>query len=85
MALPSGKADVEEQQRRRVVAKAENTDKGDNPRFVVTSLRAEQIEVRSLYEDFHRTPGDMENRIKEQQLGLAGAEMAKAQCSTIRT
>ena len=55
---------------RRVVAKAEHTDKGANPRFVVTSLSAEQMEARSLYEDFYCARGDMENRIKEQQLGL---------------
>jgi hypothetical protein len=36
---------------RRVVAKAEHLDKGANPRFVVTSLPAEQQDARSLYED----------------------------------
>ena len=105
--------------RRRVVANAEHTDQGANPRFVVTSLSAEQMEAQGLYEDFYCARGDMENRIKEQQLGLfadrtstalmrsnqirlyfssityclmqalrelglAGTEMAKAQCSTIR-
>jgi hypothetical protein len=105
--------------RRRVVAKAEYTSKGENPRFVVTSLEAEQMDARSLYEDFYCARGEMENRIKEQQLGLfadrtstalmrsnqirlyfsgiayclmqalrelglAGTEMAKAQCQTIR-
>ena len=56
--------------RRRVVAKAEHSDKGANPRFVVTSLSRQQMEARSLYEDFYCARGDMENRIKEQQLGL---------------
>jgi hypothetical protein len=56
--------------RRRVVAKAEYADKGENPRFVVTSLGRQQMEARSLYEDFYCARGDMENRIKEQQLGL---------------
>ena len=56
--------------RRRVVAKAEYLDKGENPRFVVTSLSAEQMEARSLYEDFYCARGEMENRIKEQQLAL---------------
>lgn len=56
--------------RRRVVAKAEYTDKGENPRFVVTSLSRRQMAARSLYEDFYCARGDMENRIKEQQLGL---------------
>jgi len=104
---------------RRVVAKAEYLAKGANPRFVVTSLGPEWMEGRKLYEEFYCGRGDMENRIKEQQLalfadrtstaylrsnqlrlyfsslaycllqalrrlGLAGTEMAKAQCQTIR-
>jgi hypothetical protein len=36
---------------RRVVAKAEHLDKGANPRFVVTSLSADQIDARALYEE----------------------------------
>ena len=56
--------------RRRVVAKAEYTDKGENPRFVVTSLGVGQMDGRSLYEDFYCARGEMENRIKEQQLDL---------------
>lgn len=55
---------------RRVVAKAEHLDKGANPRFVVTSLSAERIEARPLYEDMYCGRGEMENRIKEQQLDL---------------
>lgn len=55
---------------RRVVGKAEYLAKGENPRFVVTSLRIEEMEPRSLYEDFYCARGDMENRIKEQQLDL---------------
>jgi hypothetical protein len=55
---------------RRVVGKAEYLDKGANPRFVVTSLGIEEMEARSLYEDFYCARGDMENRIKEQQLDL---------------
>jgi hypothetical protein len=104
---------------RRVIAKAEHLSKGDNPRFVVTSMGAGQMEARALYEDFYCQRGEMENRIKEQQLamfadrtstalfrsnqirlyfssiayclmetlrrlGLAGTEMARAQCQTIR-
>ena len=104
---------------RRVVAKAEYLDQGENPRFVVTSLGAEQMEERFLYEKFYCARGEMENRIKEQQLalfadrtstskmrsnqirlyfssiaycvmealrrlGLAGTEMARAQCQTMR-
>lgn len=55
---------------RRVVGKAEYLAKGPNPRFVVTSISSEQKDARTLYEDFYCARGDMENRIKEQQLGL---------------
>jgi hypothetical protein len=55
---------------RRVVGKAEYLAKGANPRFVVTSISSEEKEARTLYEDFYCARGDMENRIKEQQLGL---------------
>jgi len=51
---------------RRVVAKAEYLDKGENPRFVVTSLTAEQWAAQDLYEKFYCARGEMENRIKEQ-------------------
>ena len=104
---------------RRVVAKAEHNGFGANPRFVVTSVGAGEWDCQALYEDFYCARGDMENRIKEQQLdmfadrtstarmhanqvrlyfasfayvlmqtlrrvGLAGTELAKAQCGTIR-
>jgi len=55
---------------RRVVGKAEYLAKGANPRFVVTSVSSEEKDARTLYEDFYCARGDMENRIKEQQLGL---------------
>jgi hypothetical protein len=55
---------------RRVVGKAEHLAKGDNPRFVVSSLSAEEYDARMLYEDTYCGRGDMENRIKEQQLML---------------
>ena len=51
---------------RRVVAKAEYLDKGENPRFVVTSLTAEEWAAQDLYEKFYCARGEMENRIKEQ-------------------
>ncbi|MDX2262761.1 MAG: IS1380 family transposase [Gemmatimonadales bacterium] len=104
---------------RRVVAKAEHLAKGSNPRFVVTSLSAEDRPAQRLYERDYCGRGEMENRIKEQQLhlfadrtsagtmranqirlffssiaytllnalrrlGLAGTELAEAQCQTIR-
>ena len=55
---------------RRVVAKAEHLPKGANPRFAVTSLTASAIDARTLYEDVYCARGNVENRIKEQQLDL---------------
>jgi hypothetical protein len=55
---------------RRVVVKAEHLAKGAKPRFVVTSLSRERAAARTLYEDLYCARGDMENRIKEQQLDL---------------
>jgi len=105
---------------RRVIAKGEYSERGSNPRFIVTSLPCKSIEdAKSLYCKLYCARGDMENRIKEQQLylfadrtsahtmranqvrlylssiayvllaairrlGLAGTELAKAQCDTIR-
>jgi hypothetical protein len=51
---------------RRVVAKAEYLEKGENPRFVVTSLPPEAWEAAALYEKTYCARGEMENRIKEQ-------------------
>jgi hypothetical protein len=51
---------------RRVVAKAEHLEKGENPRFVVTSVSREAWPMQALYEDHYCARGDMENRIKEQ-------------------
>jgi hypothetical protein len=52
---------------RRVIAKAEHSDQGGNPRFVVTSL---QGQAQAIYDEIYCARGEMENRIKEQQLGL---------------
>ncbi len=60
--------------RRRVIAKAEwmpgRGEAGANPRFVVTSLKAVEVDARTLYEDVYCARGEMENRIKECQLDL---------------
>ena len=55
---------------RRVIGKAEwlPGPGGRNPRFVVTSLA--RFGPRTLYEQLYCGRGDMENRIKEQQLWL---------------
>lgn len=55
---------------RRVVGKAEHLPGKANPRFIVTSLGPEQWEAQVLYEKLYCARGDMENRIKEQQLDL---------------
>ena len=55
---------------RRVVGKAEHLSKGANPRFIVTSLPADREPARELYEQRYCGRGEMENRIKEQQLYL---------------
>jgi hypothetical protein len=55
------------QQGRRIIIKAEHTDKGENPRFIVTNLSGDS---QFLYEKIYCARGDMENRIKEQQLDL---------------
>lgn len=51
---------------RRVVAKAEYLEKGENPRFVVTSLSPHTWPAQKLYEKLYCARGEMENRIKEQ-------------------
>ena len=56
--------------KRRVVAKAEVLPRGPNPRFVVTSLSAQTHPAQPLYEQIYCARGEMENRIKEQQLDL---------------
>lgn len=55
---------------RRVIAKAEQLRGGANPRFIVTNLPEEYATPKALYEDVYCARGDMENRIKEQQLDL---------------
>jgi len=52
---------------RKIIGKAEHTSKGANPRFIVTNLEGGS---RSLYDDMYCARGEMENRIKEQQLDL---------------
>lgn len=66
---------------RRVIAKAEHLDKGPNPRFVVTSVSSEVAPAKSLYEDVYCARGDMENRIKEQQMCLFAD---RTSCATMR-
>jgi hypothetical protein len=52
---------------RRIVVKAEHNAQGANPRFVVTNVPGDPQE---LYEQVYCQRGEMENRIKEQQLEL---------------
>lgn len=55
---------------RRVIGKAEQLPGKSNPRFVVTSLAPEFFDSQRVYEKIYCARGDMENRIKEQQLGM---------------
>lgn len=55
---------------RRVIAKAEHLSKGANPRFILTNLPEAYADPKTLYEKHYCARGDMENRIKEQQLDL---------------
>jgi hypothetical protein len=52
---------------RRVIVKGEHNAQGSNPRFVVTN---EPGDPQELYDDVYCQRGEMENRIKEQQLDL---------------
>jgi len=52
---------------RRVIVKAEHTAGGANPRYVVTNLEGDP---RALYDTVYVARGEMENRIKEQQLHM---------------
>ena len=63
---------------RRVVAKAEHLPAGRNQRFVVTSLAPAQWAAPALYEQLYCARGDMENRIKEQQLMLFAGRTSAA-------
>jgi len=62
-----------------VIGKAEILAQGDNPRFIVTNLpkdggvilsKRPRCEPAALYEKFYCARGNMENRIKEQQMDL---------------
>ena len=53
--------------KRRVIAKAEVSAQGENPRFLVTNIEGD---AQRLYDELYCARGEMENRIKEQQLGL---------------
>ena len=55
---------------RRVIGKAEYLPGKANPHFVVTNLTTREVSAKRLYERLYCIRGDMENRIKEQQLML---------------
>ena len=55
------------EKQRRVIVKAEHTARGSNPRYIVTNLAGSP---QHLYDAVYCARGDMENRIKEQQLHL---------------
>lgn len=70
---------------RRVIAKAEVTAQGDNPRFIVTNLPATgfsdeadktRFTAARLYEEFYCARGEMENVLKQQVLDLEADRMS---------
>lgn len=66
---------------RRVIGKAEHLEKGANPRYVVTSLDPAEFDAQTVYEVEYCGRGNMENRIKEQQLFLFAD---RTSCQTMR-
>ena len=67
---------------RQVIAKAESLVKVDNPRFVVTNLPKQHVgSIHNVYKKLYCARGDMENRIKEQQLYLFAD---RTSCSQMR-
>jgi hypothetical protein len=54
---------------RRVITRLEHGSQGNNPRFIVTNLEGEAVQ---LYERLYCARGEAENRIKEAQLDLFG-------------
>ena len=51
-----------------VIAKAEHTEKGANPRFVVTNVGGD---AQKIYDQRYCARGEMENRVKEQMMLFA--------------
>ena len=66
---------------RRVIGKAKHLKKGSNPRFIVTTLTAEECPAAVVYEQRYCGRGEMENRIREQQLFLFAK---RTSCRTLR-
>jgi hypothetical protein len=62
-------------QARRVIAKAEQIEGKENPRYLVTSLGAQDWPAQKLYEQLYCARGEMENRVK-QQLSLFADRMS---------
>jgi hypothetical protein len=66
---------------RRMVAKCEQIEGKENPRYVVTNLSPEQWAAQPLYEGLYCQRGEMENRIKEQFSLFAGRVSAETMCA----
>ena len=69
--------------RRRVIGKVEHLTQGENPRFTVTSLSRDDTDARMLCEKIYCARGNMENRIKEQQLYLFADRTSRTPCVPI--
>lgn len=70
---------------RRVIAKAEVSAQGDNPRFLVTNLPAHgfkededktRFSAQRLYEELYCARGEMENVLKQQTLDMSADRMS---------
>ena len=66
LALLAGKSDLEGHQRKQQRDCGKPLAGKQNPRYVVTSLEAENWPAQQLYEDLYCERGEAENRIKEQ-------------------
>ena len=65
-----------------MVAKAEQIQGKENPRYLVTSLPAEDWPAQQVYEQLYCARGDMENWIKEQYSLFAGQAATSRVCSS---
>ena len=68
---------------RRVIAKAEQIEGKGNPRYLVTSLSAQDWSAQKHYEQPYCARGEMENRIKEQLSLVADRLSTRRRCAPI--
>lgn len=81
LELTPVRANADSRYKKIVAHKAEHLAKGENPRFVVTSLSAVAFDAKTVYEQEYCARGNMENRIKEKKLYLFADRVS---CQTMR-